>query len=168
MKALTLTVSTPPPMSSILTDLGILTITVGFVIAALGLVFLTELKIRVGPFAKEMIPAVVVVLWTFVLFPMVCAVPIVTLIDVEYYDEAYACVFLWAIISLLIAVTILFGFLNKLRHFANEFRCHGAPTTRIDVNTCDEIVLKLIVLPPPSLNVDIYSTKLTAYMSKKH
>lgn len=109
-------------MSSILTDLGILTITVGFVIAALGLVFLTELKIRVGPFAKEMIPAVVVVLWTFVLFPMVCAVPIVTLIDVEYYDEAYACVFLWAIISLLIAVTILFGFLNKLRHFANEFR----------------------------------------------
>ena len=46
-------------------------------------------------------------------------------------------------------------------HFANEFRCHGAPTTRIDVNTCDEIVLKLIVLPPPSLNVDIYSTKLS-------
>ena len=93
-----------------------------FVVAALGLVFLAELKIRVGPFAKQVIPSVVVVLWTFVLFPMVCAVPIVTLIKVEYYDEAYACVFLWAIVSFLIAVTIFFGFLNRLRDFANEFR----------------------------------------------
>ena len=93
-----------------------------FVITALGLVFLTELKIRVGPFAKQVIPSVIVVLWVFVLFPMVCAVPIVTLIKVEYYDEAYASVFLWAILSLLIAVTIFFAFLNRLRNFANEFR----------------------------------------------
>ena len=100
-------------------DLGVLTITIGFVVAALGLVFLTELKIRVGPFAKEALPSAIVVLWTFVLFPLVCAVPIITLVRVEYYDEAYASVFIWTIVSVLIAVTIFFAFLNHLRNFAN-------------------------------------------------
>ncbi len=51
-----------------------------FLLAALGLVLLIELKIRTGPFAKELLPIIVTLLWTLVLTPLVVAIPLVTLV----------------------------------------------------------------------------------------
>ena len=100
-----------------------LTLAAAFVLSAFGVVFLTELKIRVGPFAKEILPAVIVVLWTLILLPIVAGIPLATLIDNPInYDRIYGGIMMWGVVSVLVATTILFTFLLHLRHFASAFR----------------------------------------------
>ena len=79
--------------------------------SAISLILLIELKERLGPFAKIGLPLLIIILWGLVLVPIVVGIPLGTLVPSEYYDSVYSALFLWTVVSILLAFSFLFFFL---------------------------------------------------------